>query len=234
VVTVPVERAQLPVDDEWVDAVPVVVHRPARPRGAAVLLTHGAGGDLDTPHLVALAEALAARRHIVLRVDQPWRAAGRAVPPPPHRAVPGFRAVVAAARAAYGPRRPWVVGGQSNGARIATHALADGDPGCVAGLLLVSYPLHRPGRPDDVRVEHWPAVAVPALVLQGTHDPFGGPDEVREHVGLLPAGSEVVAVPGADHGFAVPRTRSGDGRRHEPAEVAAGYGEVVATWIEQR
>lgn len=226
------ERTMLDVDDPWVDRVPAAVHRHSRARGTAVLLTHGAGGDLDTPHLVALADAIAARGRIVVRVDQPWRAAGRAAPPPPHRAVPGYLAVAEAARRAVGPRRDWVLGGHSNGGRIASHALAEHRPRRVVGLLLVSYPLHRPGHPEDVRVEQWPSVAVPTLVLQGSADPFGGADEVRTHVDLLPAGSVVVEVPGADHGFAVPRTRSSDGRRHEPAEVGASLGGVVADWLD--
>ena len=228
------EETALAVDDPWVEHVPVTVHRPSRPRGRAVLLTHGAGGDRDSPHLVALAEAVAAHGHLVVRVDQPWRVVGRAAPPPPHLAVPGYLAVVEAARAALGPRRGWVVGGHSNGGRIATHALADAEPTGVVGLLLVSYPLHRPGHPDAVRVEHWPDVHVPALVLQGSADAFGGADELRPHLPLLPDGSTVHEVPGADHGFAVPRTRSADGRRHEPAEVASGLGAVVAGWVAMR
>lgn len=226
-----VEESSLGVEDPWVDEVPVAVHRPARPRGAAVLLTHGAGGNRDTPHLVALADAIARRGHLVVRVDQPWRAAGRAAPPPAHRAVPGYLAVAAAARAALGPRRDWVVGGHSNGGRIASHAVATDGPPWVTGLLLVSYPLHRPGHPQDVRVEHWPSITVPALVLQGTADSFGGAEEVATHVGLLPGGSRVVTVEGADHGFAVARTRSPDGQRHEPASVATPLGPVVADWI---
>lgn len=227
-------RERLAIADDVVDEVQVAVHRSSRSRGAAVLLTHGAGGDLDTPHLVALAEAIAATGHVVVRADQPWRAAGRAAPPPVHRAVPGFRAVADAARRAFGPRRAWVVGGHSNGGRIATHAMADDDPPRAVGLLLVSYPLHRPGRPEDVRVEHWPGIDVPALILQGTADAFGGGDEVRPHLHLLPDGSSVVDIAGADHGWAVPRTRSQDGRRHEPAEVAAAHGGTVARWLGDR
>lgn len=226
-----VERGSLAVDDPWVDEVTVAVHRPTRPRGAAVLLTHGAGGDLDTPHLVTLAAAIAAHGHVVVRADQPWRAAGRAAPPPPHRAVPGYRAVAAAARAAHGPRRPWILGGHSNGGRIATHAVVGEGAATADGLLLVSYPLHRPGHPEDLRVEHWPDVPVPALVLQGSADGFGSADEVRAVLHLLPAGSVVVEVAGAGHGFAVPARRSDDGRRHEPADVGATLGGEVAAWI---
>ena len=121
------ERRELTVDDDLVDAVTVVVHRPTRPRGPGLLLTHGAGKDLDAPHLVSLADAVAAQGVLVVRANQPWKQSGRAAPPRPHRAVGGYAAVAAAVRTAFGPRRGWVVGGHSNGARLTTHALADAE-----------------------------------------------------------------------------------------------------------
>jgi predicted alpha/beta-hydrolase family hydrolase len=231
-VTVHRERRDLPIDDPWVDTVTIEVHRPSRPRGAAVLLTHGAGKDLDAPHLVALADAIAGEGHLTVRANQPWKQAGRGAPPPPHLAVPGFTTVAATVRTTYGPRRSWIVGGHSNGARIVTHALADPDHEVRAtGVLLVSYPLHPPGTPEKLRVEHWPDVPQPVLVLQGTADRFGGADELRPHLSAFPGGARVHEVQGADHGWAVPSTRSADGRRHEPDEVAAGLGPVVGAWL---
>lgn len=225
-------RQQLVLADDLVDAVTVEVHRATRVRGTAVLLTHGAGKDLDAPHLVALADAVAATGRLVVRANQPWKESGRAAPPRPHRAVPGYAAVAAAVRGAFGPRRPWVVGGHSNGARLTTHALADPEHRVDAvGALLVAFPLHAPGRPVGDRVDHWPAVDRPVLVLQGTDDPFGGAEELRPHLATLGAGATLHAVPGADHGFAVPSTRSTDRRRHEPDEVAGGLGAVVAAWL---
>ena len=227
------ERTQLAVEDPWVEAVTVEVHRPTRPRGAAVLLTHGAGKDLDAPHLVALADAVAATGRLVVRVNQPWKQAGRAAPPPAHLALPGYAAVAAAARERFGPRRDWVVGGHSNGARLTTHALADDEyrPAAV-GALLVAFPLHAPGRPVGDRIDHWPEVRVPVLVVQGTNDQFGGADELRPHLATLGGPVTLHAVAGADHGFAVPSTRSDDGRRHEPAEVAATLANPVAAWLD--
>ena len=226
------QRQDLAVDDPLVAAVTVEVHRASRVRGPGLLLTHGAGKDLDAPHLVALADAVAATGRLVVRANQPWKQSGRAAPPRAPRAVPGYLTVAAAVRAAFGPRRGWVVGGHSNGARLTTHALAAPDPPRDAvGALLVCFPLHAPGRPIKDRIDHWPGVKVPVLVLQGTDDPFGGADELRPHLAILSGPSTLHAIAGADHGFAVPSTRSADGRRHGPAEVAAGLGPVVDDWI---
>ena len=225
------ERRDLPVEDE-VGAVTVVVHRPTRPRGPGVLLTHGAGKDLDAPHLVALADAVAATGVLVVRANQPWKQAGRAVPPRPPRALPGYAAVAAAVRTRFGPRRGWVVGGHSNGARLTTHALAAPDLGVQAvGALLVSFPLHAPGRPVGERIDHWADVTHPLLFVQGTHDPFGGVDELEHELHRLAGAATVVPVQGGDHGLAVPSTRSADGRRHEGAEVVAGVAADIAAWI---
>lgn len=237
------QRQDLAVDDPLAAAVTVEVHRASRVRGPGLLLTHGAGRDLDAPHLVALADAVAATGRLVVRANQPWKQSGRAAPPRASRAVPGYLTVAAAVRAAFGPRRGWVVGGHSNGARLTTHALAavgasprhavGAPPRDVVGALLVSFPLHAPGRPIRDRIDHWPGVAVPVLVLQGTHDPFGGADELRPHLATLGGPATLHAVAGADHGFVVPSTRSADGRRHEPAEVAASLATTVADWLDQ-
>lgn len=222
----------LPVDDELADEVTVEVHQPRSAKGPAVLLTHGAGKDLDAPHLVALADAVAATGTLVVRANQPWKQSGRAAPPRAPRAVPGYATVAVAVREAFGPRRGWVVGGHSNGARLTTHALASADhPVRAVGALLVAFPLHAPGRPIGERIDHWPHVSVPVLVLQGSNDPFGGAEELRPHLASLGGPALLHEVPGADHGFAVPSTRSADGRRHEPDEVAGGLGGVVADWL---
>ena len=229
------EWRQLPVADDVVAAVTVVVHRPTRPRGPGLLLTHGAGKDLDAPHLVALADAVAGEGVLVVRANQPWKQAGRAVPPRPPRAVPGYAAVAAAVRHAFGPRRGWVVGGHSNGARLSTHALAAPDLGLQAvGGLLVSYPLHAPGKPVGERLDHWPRVSHPLCYVQGTHDPFGGVEELATHLPMLDGAATVLPIAGGDHGLAVPSTRSGDGRRHEGSDVVTTVAADVATWVRGR
>lgn len=228
------ERTSLRVDDDLADEVTVVVHRPTRPRGPGLVLTHGAGKDLDAPHLASLADAVATRGVLVVRVNQPWKQSGRAAPPRPPKAVPGYAAVAAAVRTTFGPRRGWVLGGHSNGARLTTHALAQADAlGLQAlGAVLVSFPLHAPGKDIGERIDHWPDVTHPLLFLQGTHDPFGGVDEVRAELPRLGGPTEVVPVPGGDHGLAVPSTRSDDRRRHEGSDVVRPYGADIAAWLE--
>lgn len=215
-----------------VPEVAAVVHAPSRRRGPAVLLTHGAGGNLEDEGLVALAAAIASAGHLAVRANLPYRQR-RAKGPPPRaeRSVGDLAAMLAAARA-LAPRTGWVVGGKSYGGRVATLLAARGAG--VAGLLCYSYPLHPPGKPDRLRVAHFDDITVPLLFLQGGNDPFGGPDELAPYAATLPAGSRVVAVGGADHSLRVPRTRSPDGRTHPPAEVVAGLADEVAAWLDER
>lgn len=224
------ERAVLAIEHRLVGGVTSVLHRPSRARGRAVLLTHGAGGDLDQPRLVALADAVAALGHPVVRVNLPWREAGHGRAPRADRAVDGLAAVLAAARAAHGPRRGWVVGGASYGGRAATLAVAAGAV-AVDGVLCLGYPLHPPREPERLRVEHWPDVTAPVLFLQGTVDAFGGPEELAPHLRRLPRRATVHEVQGADHGLVVAAKRSADGVRRSGDEVAAHLGPVVAHWL---
>ena len=91
-----------------------------------------------------------------------------------------------------------ILGGQSYGGRQATMLTAD-EPDLVAGLLLFSYPLHPPGKPDRRRTEHFPQLQVPAVFVQGTADPFGGVDEIRAALALIPAAARLIAIGGAGH-----------------------------------
>lgn len=90
------------------------------------------------------------------------------------------------------------LGGQSYGGRQATMLAAD-EPALVAGLLLFSYPLHPPGKPDRRRTEHFPRLQVPALFVQGAADPFGGIDEIRTALALIPAATRLITIEGAGH-----------------------------------
>jgi hypothetical protein len=91
-----------------------------------------------------------------------------------------------------------ILGGQSYGGRQATMLAAD-HPGLADGLLLFSYPLHPPGRPDRLRTDHFPRLKTPAVFVSGTVDPFGAPDELRDAISLIPARTEVITVDGAGH-----------------------------------
>ena len=136
----------------------------------------GAGTGADQPGLVAIEEALAPLP--VERRDFAYRAAGRKAPPRAPTLVAEVLAAAGemAARLGCGPGE-LVLGGRSMGGRMCSMAVADGLP--AAGLILVAYPLHPPGKPDKSRTEHLPRVQVPCLFVSGTKDPFGSPDELE-------------------------------------------------------
>jgi predicted alpha/beta-hydrolase family hydrolase len=175
------------------------LHRPDESGGPGLVLTHGAGGNCRMPLLVAAAEAFAAAGVTVLRCDLPFRQRRPTGPPSPSGAAAdraGLReAVVALRRSVAGPI---FLGGQSYGGRQATMLAAD-EPELAAALLLFSYPLHPPGKPDRLRTEHFPRLALPALFVSGTSDPFGSPDELRTAVALIPSPTRIVTVDGAGH-----------------------------------
>ncbi len=175
------------------------LHRPEQTDGPGLVLTHGAGGNCRAPLLVAAAEAFAAAGITVLRCDLPFRQRRPTGPPSPSGAVAdraGLREAVAALRRTVAG--PIFLGGQSYGGRQAT-ILAAEEPGVAEGLLLFSYPLHPPGKPDRLRTEHFPSLATPALFIQGTTDPFGSPDELRAAVGLISAPTRIIAIDRAGH-----------------------------------
>ena len=163
----------------------------ARHPVATLLLGHGAGGGIESGDLAALAAALPRQGVSVVRVEQPWRRAGKKVAPRPAVLDDCFVAVANRLRV----RTPLVVGGRSAGARSAARtARTLGASGYVA----LAFPLHPPGRPESSRLPELEAVTVPTLVVQGENDPFGTPEE-------FPPDVELAVVPGADHGFKVPR-----------------------------
>jgi hypothetical protein len=194
-----------------------------------VLLTHGAGGDARAAGLTALAAGLAAGGHAAGRFDLPYRLAGRRSPPAAEQSVPAFTDALAAARDAHPEVRAWAVGGKSYGGRVASLAVAGGLR--AAGLVFYGYPLHPPGRPERLRVDHWPAIRVPCLFLEGTHDPFCDLGLLRSHLPSLGAPATVHVVEGADHSLRVAAARSPDGRARAEATVLAELGGVVSDWL---
>ena len=124
-------RTTLPVDDRAVAEVTAVVHQPAEPRAPGVLLTHGAGGDLDSAGLVALAEVLAGLGHVTVRANLPYRESGRKAPPRAESSAKVLPSLVESARASVGgtpgwAESPWILGGKSYGGRVASLAVAGG------------------------------------------------------------------------------------------------------------
>jgi uncharacterized protein len=147
---VSVERVSLPIEHPSIEPSRRPCTGPPVDVRPTVLLTHGAGGDLDGPGLVALAEVLAHRGHRVVRANLPHRELGQRGAPRADRSVGAFRQIVEAAQAELSESGPWVLGGKSYGGRVASMAVADGL--AAAGLLFYGYPLHPPGKLDQLRV----------------------------------------------------------------------------------
>jgi predicted alpha/beta-hydrolase family hydrolase len=171
----------------------------ARRRAApsALILTPGAGASRDHRTLVALEAAVRERTSIdvVERVDFPYRIAGKRAPDKAPVAIAHLVAEAEAlvARTGVDPNG-LILGGRSYGGRMCSMAVAEGLP--AAGLVLLSYPLHPPGKPDNLRVEHFPQLDLPVLFVSGDKDPFGRPDELDEHVRAIPGPVTQVWVPG--------------------------------------
>jgi uncharacterized protein len=175
------------------------LHTPRSPSGDVLVLTHGAGGNAQMPLLVALAEAFAGAGFMVLRCDLPFRQRRSFGPPRPgdaERDRHGLKNAIAAVRALGGVKRLFV-GGQSYGGRQASMLLAEDQ--VADGLLLLSYPLHPPGKPDQVRTQHLPQIKVPVMFVHGTHDPFGTVEEIEAARKLIPAKTLLVPVESAGH-----------------------------------
>jgi len=175
------------------------VHRPEQESGEAIVLTHGAGSNANAPLLVKLARAFAENGHVVLRYDLPFRIARPGGPPTPAAAARDREGVAAAIDAARRMVRGRVIaGGHSYGGR-QTSMLGAERPRAADALLLLSYPLHPPKKPEQKRTAHFPDLRTPALFVHGTADGFGSPEELREAMALIPARTDLLVVEGAGH-----------------------------------
>jgi len=175
------------------------LHRPERPSGDAIVLTHGAGSNCQAPLLVEVANQFAGAGLLALRCDLVFRQVRPSGPPSPGGAAKdreGLRAAADAVRQIVGGRV--YLGGHSYGGRQAT-MLAAADTDVADGLLLLSYPLHPPRRPDELRTSHFPELSTPAVFVHGSRDPFGTIDEMRAALSLIPAPTELVEVSRAGH-----------------------------------
>src|SRR5262249_1498542 len=121
-----------------------------------------------------------------------------------------WHAAVDAARACAPAARPLFIGGKSMGGRIATHVAASGGIGDVAGIVLLGYPLHPPGRADQLRVAHLGNVRIPMLFIQGERDVFGTPAELEPHMQGLAQGTRLYVVAGGDHSLSPPKRKGGE------------------------
>jgi predicted alpha/beta-hydrolase family hydrolase len=174
------------------------LHKPANPSGLGLVLTHGAGGNVQSPLLTKTAEAFSAAGLFVLRYTLPFRQAKSFGPPSPataERDRAGLRAAVHQLK----ELAPSVcLGGHSYGGRQSSMLAAE-DPTLLTGLLLLSYPLHPPKKPAQLRTAHFAQLQTPALFIHGTKDEFGTPDEMTAALRLIPGKTDLQTIEGAGH-----------------------------------
>ena len=185
-------------DDSLDPAVSGFLHIPQVATGDAVILAHGAGADCNSPLLIALSGEFAANGYFALRCDLPFRQQKRSGPPfgyaEKDRA--GLRNAISALRKQVSGRL--FLGGHSYGGRQASMLCAE-EPELVSGLLLLSYPLHAPRKPEQMRTQHFPKLRSPSLFAHGTRDPFGSAEEMSEALRLIDAQTCLMVVEGAGH-----------------------------------
>jgi predicted alpha/beta-hydrolase family hydrolase len=210
----PATEIAIPIDHPELESVTGIARDPdpgARERERAVLLAHGAGAGPASPFMTAIAEGLAARGFAVLSFHYPYMElrARDGKQRAPDRA-PLLEATHAAAARAlerhFAPRARPLYAGKSLGGRMATHLAAKGAD--CAGLVLLGFPLHAPGRQASPRSEHFRAMVQPALFLQGTRDALCDLELLRRALSTYGGAATLEVIEGADHGFSVPK-RSG-------------------------
>jgi hypothetical protein len=215
---------QVAVGDSSVTAVVYPPPDPARAH-ATVILAHGAGLPQSSPFMVDFAGALARRGCHAVTFNFLYTEQRRRLPDRAPVLEACFRDVVTAVRARPELASPrLVIGGKSMGGRMATHLAAQGLAG-LNGVVVLGYPLHPPGRPEQLRVEHLARIRQPLLVVQGERDAFGTPDELRPFLAPLPAAT-IHVVEGGDHSFKV--ARRGPVRQEEVFERVQ---DLIARWI---
>ena len=196
------------------------LHLPVNSAKDCLVLTHGAGGNAKAGLLVALADVFAEAGFTILRCDLPFRQKRSYGPPRPGDSTQdreGLKNAVAEMRRLVAGRV--FLGGQSYGGRQATMLCSD-EPGLEDGILLLSYPLHAPSRPDQPRTQHLPKLHTPVLFVHGTRDPFGSIEEMESALKLIPAKTELIPVEGAGHDLGF----KGKSKRDDlPATVVAAF-----------
>jgi len=187
------------------DRGPVTVLEQGPRRGRRLLLAHGAGGTARSPFLSQVSDGLASAGFRVVRFNFPYSEAGRRSPDRAALLLATWRAVVDS----HGGDGGAVLAGKSMGGRYATLLLAEPDPPAAVGVVLFGYPLHPPGRIEQLRTEHLPRVQVPMLFLSGTRDPLARLDLLEPAIGDLPRAT-LHLVDGGDHDFRVKARPSKD------------------------
>lgn len=197
-----IQRTELPVRINRDAQVTALVYGAAEPRmGAALVLAHGAGAGQHSPFMTSFANALAELGVDIVTFNFPYTEQRRRIPDRRGVLEACYAAVIEAVQSEV--RGELFIGGKSMGGRIATHVAADGRAGSTRGVVLLGYPLHPPGRPEDRRDAHLTDVRCPMLFVQGSRDTFGTPAELEPVLAALDDRAALHVVNGGDHSFKV-------------------------------
>jgi len=194
--------------------------------GTCFVCAHGAGGNMNDRGILQTAKTLRTRGLGVVRFNFLYSEKKSGRPDPMPRLKECITAVVARVREEIEPKK-LIIGGRSMGGRAASMLAADGFD--CDGLLLLAYPLHPPGRPDQLRDAHLPAIKVPVICFNGTRDPFCTPDLMKAVLKNVKTDWKMHWIEGADHSFHVLKS---SGRTD--AEVLAEIGNATEVWVSRR
>ena len=188
---------------------------------ALFVFAHGAGAGQHHPFMAGVSKAIAAHRIDVVTFDFPYKRLQKSAPDRPPVLEQAFREVVGAAKR-WSKAYRLFIGGKSMGGRIATHLASQGLES-LSGVVCFGYPLHPPGKPEQLRVAHLPSITVPVLVIQGERDTFGTPDELRPHLDAMKAEVHLQVIARGDHSLAV--------RGKSPSVIYAELADIAAAFI---
>jgi uncharacterized protein len=201
----------------------------AAPRARVTLiLAPGAGAGQKSPFMVRFAAAIAARGIDTVTFDFPYREEGRRIPDGNATLEACWRAVIAMVRRRLAATETIAIGGKSMGGRIASQVAASGEIGEITGLVLLGYPLHPPGKPQQLRTAHFPRLRVPSLFIQGTRDAFGTPAELSAALGAADVPATLFPIADGDHSFKVPKRAGG------AEAVENAIQDKIAAWLRER
>ena len=195
--------------------------------GATLIVAHGAGAGQRSPFMVAFAEAIADLGFDVVTFNFPYTEQKRQLPDRAPVLEACYASLILETMLRVpSARQHLFIGGKSMGGRMATQLAAADASLPLAGLVLLGYPFHPPGKPDKRRDAHLPSVRRPMLVVQGSRDTFGTPDELRPAFGALVPAATLHVIEGGDHSFKVPRVGAAG-----QAAIDTGIRRTVAQWM---
>jgi uncharacterized protein len=204
------EKLTVQVNDQ--DAVTALLYAAAKKNraGVTVLLGHGAGANQTSGFMRLFAKGLAERGLDVMTFNFIYMEQGRSIPDQKHKLENCFRAVIGAAlKHKKLKSNQLVLGGKSMGGRIASQVMAGEEKesfaDAVAGLVFLGYPLHPPGNPAKLRVDHLEHIHKPMLFVQGTRDALGTPEEITPFIKDLRPAAKIHSIEGGDHSFKAPK-----------------------------